>query len=66
MTKLQSRKQLRKQQRKEKKARKNEYYQNRKTVGKYVVNPNKQQETNSTTAKVTQLKPNNVMFTSVV
>lgn len=36
-----SRKQLRKQQRKQKKARRNEYYTNRKKQGKYVSNPNK-------------------------
>lgn len=46
-----SRKEVRKQQRKEKKARKNEYYTNRKKAGKYVLNPNKNLKTTTVDTK---------------
>lgn len=64
MTRFQSRKQLRKQQRKEKKIRKNEYYTNRDKPGKYVRNPDTQQETKPSDLKkkkTTQQKHKNVI-----
>lgn len=53
---VKTRKQLRKEKRKEKKSKKNEWYTTRNKPGKYVVNPNKDDEESNSIPKKTVLK----------